>query len=100
MLVNARFVKPLDMDLLRRLGTEGYDLITVEEGQTAAGFGSAVLEFFAAEHMDGIKVFPIGLPDQFIEHGSIQELRDEVSLTAEHIVSEVISRMPRSRQRA
>jgi 1-deoxy-D-xylulose-5-phosphate synthase len=99
MLVNARFVKPLDTELLQRFAEEGYQIITVEEGQTAAGFGSAIMEHYGNNKITNVPVYPIGLPDQFIEHGSINELREEVDLTVERIVTEVSIRMPRKKQR-
>jgi 1-deoxy-D-xylulose-5-phosphate synthase len=83
--VNARFLKPLDMDMLQGLLDEGVPLLTVEEGSLAGGFGSAVLEFAAARSRSVEHVKCMGVPDCFIEHGSIREQREEVGLTAEAI---------------
>lgn len=94
-LVNARFVKPLDGPLLRSLAEQNVKIVTIEEGATMAGFGSAVMEFFAANEIFGVTVHPIAIPDEFIEHGSIGELREEVGLTAENIVSEICGLLPR-----
>jgi 1-deoxy-D-xylulose-5-phosphate synthase len=100
MLVNARFCKPLDEELLLRLAQEGYDIVTVEEGSTMGGFGSAVLEFLVQAGYGSVNVRMIGVPDYFVEHGSVKEQRQEVGLTAERIAASVRSLMPRSRQRA
>lgn len=100
MLVNARFCKPLDEELLLRLAQEGYHIITVEEGAVTGGFGSAVLEFYAQQGYRDIIVKMIGIPDYFVEHGSVKEQRQEVGLTAEGIASHVRTLTPLNRQRA
>jgi 1-deoxy-D-xylulose-5-phosphate synthase len=100
MLVNARFCKPLDEELLLRLAQEGYDIVTVEEGSTMGGFGSAVLEFLSQSGYGNVTVHMIGVPDYFVEHGSVKEQRQEVGLTAEQIAACVRKLMPLSRQRA
>ncbi|WP_339186654.1 1-deoxy-D-xylulose-5-phosphate synthase [Brevibacillus sp. FSL K6-6036] len=97
MLVNARFCKPLDAELLTRLAREGYDLITVEEGSEMGGFGSAVREFLAEAGYHHIRVKTIGVPDYFVEHGSVKEQRLEVGLTAEQIVACVRAFLPVSK---
>jgi 1-deoxy-D-xylulose-5-phosphate synthase len=100
MIINARFIKPLDQELLIRLAREGYHLITVEEGSKAGGFGSAVLEFYAAAGFHDMIVEVMGIPDHFIEHGSVAEQRMEAGLTPEHIAMQVKQVWPRRRQRA
>lgn len=99
-IVNARFLKPLDEEMLLKLYENGYSVLTLEEGAVRGGFGSAVLEFYAERDLYGAKVKPIGVPDRFIEHGSPKEQRQEVGLTAERIVAELKAMMPRKRQRA
>ncbi|QQE72886.1 1-deoxy-D-xylulose-5-phosphate synthase [Brevibacillus composti] len=94
MLVNARFCKPLDVELLSRLAQEGYDLVTVEEGSVTGGFGSAVMEFLAEAGYYDIRVQSVGIPDYFVEHGSVKEQRQEVGLTAEQIAVRVRSFLP------
>ncbi|MBX6395158.1 MAG: 1-deoxy-D-xylulose-5-phosphate synthase, partial [Alicyclobacillaceae bacterium] len=89
MVVNARFVKPLDRDLILRLAGEGYALVTVEETALAGGFGSAVLELLAAEGRYGTAVCCLGLPDRFVEHGSRGELLQMVGLTPERVAQAV-----------
>lgn len=100
MLVNARFCKPLDEELLFRLAQEGYEIITVEEGSTMGGFGSAVLECYAKAGYHHCNVHTFGIPDYFVEHGSVKEQRQEVGLTAEMIAARVRSLIPASKQRA
>ncbi|MDI3327675.1 MAG: 1-deoxy-D-xylulose-5-phosphate synthase [Alicyclobacillaceae bacterium] len=88
-IVNARFVKPLDRELILRLVREGYGLVTVEETALAGGFGSAVLELLESEGCAGTAVRRLGLPDRFIEHGSREELLQAVGLTAEAVARAV-----------
>jgi len=80
--VNARFLKPLDREMLRELSR--YKLLTVEDHQKMGGFGSAVLE--ALNEM-GLKpeVQILGLPDRFFEHGAIPSLHRQAGIDAEGI---------------
>ncbi|ASJ53304.1 1-deoxy-D-xylulose-5-phosphate synthase [Brevibacillus formosus] len=97
MLVNARFCKPLDEELLLRLAKEGYDIITVEEGCEMGGFGSAVIEYYSRAGYHGMNVQVVAVPDYFVEHGSVKEQRQEVGLTADNIAARVRSLMPISK---
>ncbi|MGK5508959.1 1-deoxy-D-xylulose-5-phosphate synthase [Brevibacillus formosus] len=97
MLVNARFCKPLDEELLFRLAKEGYDIITVEEGSEMGGFGSAVIEYYSRAGYHGMNVQVVAVPDYFVEHGSVKEQRQEVGLTADNIAARVRSLMPISK---
>jgi len=84
--VNARFVKPLDMDWLLGVARRTPRLVTVEENSFVGGFGSAVKEALEGENAS---VRSIGLPDLFVEHGSQTKLRDKVGLSAEKLASRV-----------
>ncbi|WP_048602245.1 1-deoxy-D-xylulose-5-phosphate synthase [Rubeoparvulum massiliense] len=84
-IINARFIKPLDEAMLMQLADEQLPIITVEEGVLAGGFGSAVREFYS-EHHRCMEIETFGIPDQFIEHGSVELLREEIGLTPEKIV--------------
>lgn len=68
------FVKPLHTDLLHDVFSRHEQIITVEDGVVKGGFGSAVAEF-SAEHDYKIKIRMLGIPDEFIEHGSVNELQ-------------------------
>jgi len=87
--VNARFVKPLDEELLRKLAREIGIIVTVEDNILAGGFGSAVLEYINNQNMHWVKVLRIGFPDQFIEHGARNELLARYGMTAEGIADTV-----------
>lgn len=87
--INARFMKPLDEAMLTMLAREQLPMIVLEEGSVAGGLGSAIMEYYAQHHVFGVKLKPIGVPDCFVEHGSIKEQRQEAGLTAEQLVKEV-----------
>jgi len=78
-LVNARFVKPLDKDLILQWATFTGRVVTLEENTILGGFGSAVLELLAKEGVM-VPVLNLGIPDDFVTHGSIKELRRELGL--------------------
>jgi 1-deoxy-D-xylulose-5-phosphate synthase len=88
--VNARFIKPLDLTLLKRQAVQGAKLfITLENGAAAGGFGSAVAEALAAEGiLTPVKI--IGWPDRFMGQGSTAQLCESAGLTAERIVQQVL----------
>lgn len=86
--VNARFVKPLDMDLIADLARKTGHLLTVEENAVAGGFGSAVLEELTQAGAAGFRFRMIGIPDRFIEQGPQALLRKELGLDAEGIAKE------------
>jgi 1-deoxy-D-xylulose-5-phosphate synthase len=86
--VDARFAKPLDAELLRRLASEHELIVTVEEGVLAGGFGSAVWELLS-EHGLMPRVLRIGLPDRYVTHGAPPLLHEEVGFTPERIAERV-----------
>lgn len=88
--VNARFIKPLDEKTIRELVREVGILVTVEDNVVAGGFGSAVLEYINAQQFNWVKVLRLGLPDQFIEHGTRMDLLKQNGLTGEEISKQVM----------
>nr|WP_188887552.1 1-deoxy-D-xylulose-5-phosphate synthase [Paenibacillus radicis (ex Gao et al. 2016)] len=99
-IVNARFIKPLDEQLLLGLEEEGKPVIVLEEGSELGGFGSSVLEFYSLRGLYGVPVRIIGIPDEFIEHGSIKEQQAEVGLTADRVAAELKNMLPSRKKRA
>jgi 1-deoxy-D-xylulose-5-phosphate synthase len=87
---DARFAKPLDVDLIDRLASEHDVLVTVEENVLAGGFGSAVLEEMAERDLLGeTRVLRVGLPDRYVTHGKPALIREEVGLTPEALADRV-----------
>ncbi|MGE3906442.1 MAG: 1-deoxy-D-xylulose-5-phosphate synthase, partial [Reyranellaceae bacterium] len=89
---DARFAKPLDEELIRRLAREHEVLITIEEG-SVGGFASHVLQFLATAGLldSGLKIRPMVLPDRFIEHNSPAAQYDDAGLNAHHIVATALA---------
>ncbi|XP_074592574.1 putative 1-deoxy-D-xylulose-5-phosphate synthase 2, chloroplastic [Curcuma longa] len=96
---DARFCKPLDVDLVRRLAKEHEILITVEEG-SIGGFGSHVMQFLSAKgFLDGrIKMRSMVLPDRYIDHGSPQDQFESAGLTSKHIAGTVLNLLGRHKE--
>jgi 1-deoxy-D-xylulose-5-phosphate synthase len=92
--VNMRYVKPLDVDLLLKLAPEHAGLVTVEENAVSGGAGSAVAEALANAAVV-IPMLHLGMPDRFIDHGDPAALIRECGLDADGIVSAIQSRFPR-----
>lgn len=83
---NMRFVKPLDEGLLHKILSDFETVVTIENGSVKGGFGSAVLEF-AATHNYKNNIHLLGVPDNFIDHGSTFELLDSIGLSPQKIES-------------
>jgi 1-deoxy-D-xylulose-5-phosphate synthase len=84
--VNCRFVKPLDDELICSLAEKHSRIITVEENVRQGGFGSAVLESFNDAGISGYQMERIGIPDTFVEHGPQNLLRSKYGIDAAGIV--------------
>lgn len=89
--INARFLKPLDEEMLKRIAASHRAMIVIEEATQAGSLGSAVLEFFAQLENTTFDVRMMGIPDQFIEHGSVKEQREQVGLTVDAVIKRVQS---------
>jgi 1-deoxy-D-xylulose-5-phosphate synthase len=87
--INARFAKPLDKDVILRAVDLLPVVVTVEEGTLEGGFGSAVLEAANAAGIDARNVVRLGLPDRFVEHAERAELLADLGLDAEGIANAV-----------
>lgn len=87
--VNARFLKPLDEAMLKSIAETHSALIVIEEASQAGSLGSAVLEFYAEAEISGCEIRLMGIPDRFIEHGTVKEQRDQVGLTVDAVVKKV-----------
>ena len=85
--VNARFAKPLDREMLERIFRDCGFIVTVEEGCLMGGFGSAVVEAASDLGLDISRVKRLGVPDRFIEHGERSELLAELSLDSSGIAA-------------
>jgi 1-deoxy-D-xylulose-5-phosphate synthase len=98
--VNARFVKPIDDEMIVSLAKKTGRIVTAEEHALYGGFGSAVLECLDARGVTGVKTLRIGLPDLYIEHGPQKVLRQKYGLDADGIYKSVRDFVEKSRLKA
>jgi len=91
--VNARFVKPIDKEMIENITKRVKKIVTLEEAVASGGFGSAILEFLERENIKDITLERIGLPDHFITHGKREQLLKEYHLTADEICETIKSEM-------
>jgi 1-deoxy-D-xylulose-5-phosphate synthase len=98
-IVNARFIKPMDETMLRDLFALNIPVLTIEEAVLQGGFGSAVLEFAHDHHYSSV-IDRMGIPDKFIEHGSVNALLEEIGLTTEEVVNRIRKITPIKQKRA
>lgn len=87
--INARFIKPLDDELIVKYCGTNAKIITVEEGSLAGGFGSAIMERVEELGIGDVAFHRIGIPDEYVHHGSQDALRAEYDLHAEGIAARV-----------
>ena len=94
---DARFAKPLDLDMINRLAREHEVLITIEEG-SIGGFGSHVVHHLAAAGLldSGLKIRPMVLPDRFLDHDNPMKQYDEAGLNARHITATALAALGRT----
>ena len=86
---NCRFIKPLDKDKLKLIGSHYNSIYTIEEGSIAGGFGSSVSEYFSESNHKNLKINLLGIPDKFIDHGSREKLLDLVGLSTNKIYERI-----------
>ena len=85
------FIKPLDSDLLCRLLLTHQKIVTIEEHSVVAGMGAIINHFLIRNGFTHIQVLNLGIPETYLEHGSYQELLNEIGLTPEKIVKQIIT---------
>ncbi|MBT2571646.1 1-deoxy-D-xylulose-5-phosphate synthase [Planococcus sp. ISL-110] len=97
--VNARFIKPMDQAMLHRIFERKIPVVTIEEAVLQGGFGSAVLEFAQENDYRESAIDRLGIPDQFIEHGDVSELMDEIHLNSDEVVR-VVKKLTQAQKQA
>lgn len=88
---DMRFVKPLDENILTEVGKKFKRIVTIEDGVRMGGMGSAVLEWMS-DHGYQLQITRLGLPDEFVEHGTVEQLREIVHLDHESIKNAIIGK--------
>ena len=89
-LINARFVKPIDESAVFKCGREHNLIVTMEENVISGGFGESVCQLVSDLQLP-VRVLNISLPDDYIEHGSVDILRCEAGIDAETVTERIIS---------
>ncbi|MBT2574481.1 1-deoxy-D-xylulose-5-phosphate synthase [Bacillus sp. ISL-51] len=92
--VNARFIKPIDKQMMKAILNEGLPILTIEEAVLEGGFGSTILEFAHDLGMYHTQIDRMGIPDRFIEHGSVTALLEEIGLTKAEAINRIRLLMP------
>ena len=90
-IANARFVQPMDTDLLWEAAGKYSMIVTMEENVHSGGFGEHVAAWYAEQDLD-VELLQIAIPDTFVTHGSPQELYRLTGIDADSIVSKIINR--------
>lgn len=90
-LVNARFVKPIDTEIITELSKEHRLLVTMEENVRSGGYGEKVRDF-VEDHEIPVHLLTIALPDEYVEHGNVALLYEEVGIDAESVTKRIVSR--------
>jgi 1-deoxy-D-xylulose-5-phosphate synthase len=95
-LINMRFIKPLDQQMLDQCASKHEKIVTIEENNLPGGFGSAVSEYFIDKNYKN-DILRIGIPDKFIDHGTQAELHKQISIDPMGIVSQILSFLKKSK---
>ena len=90
--VNARFVCPLDTECLDRLSRDHQWIVTMEENVLKGGFGEACGDYLLAKHED-VRLIHVGVPDVYVEHGGVDQLKKTLHMDADSIVEHICSAM-------
>jgi 1-deoxy-D-xylulose-5-phosphate synthase len=98
--INARFIKPFDKKILSELFAKNTPILTIEEAVLQGGFGSAVLEYAHDQGFYHQAIDRMGIPDQFIEHGDVNSLLEEIGMTTAEVVKRMSILARKKQQRA
>lgn len=89
---DMRFLKPLDESILQEVGSKFKHIITIEDGARKGGFGSAILEWMNDNNYNP-SIIRMGIPDEFVEHGSVEELRKMIGMDKDTIKSTILEEL-------
>jgi len=87
--VDARFVKPMDREMVLDTARRFPILLTIENNSTVGGFGTAVAEILNNTNVQGVFFHKMGIPDRFVQHGSLKHLHAEIGLDVDHLVHKI-----------
>ena len=87
-LINGRFVKPIDVNMLETIQKTHSIIVTLEENVSSGGFGEKVREFYMSIHSKA-EVITIHIPDAYVEHGNVEALREEIEIDKDSIIKKI-----------
>ena len=87
--INVRFLKPLDVETLKKSIEKTKKVITIEDGTIINGLGTAIKELIVDNHMEDVEIKAYAYPDKFIQHGSVDELEKIYGLDEDSIVEDI-----------
>ncbi|HJA30102.1 MAG TPA: 1-deoxy-D-xylulose-5-phosphate synthase [Candidatus Eisenbergiella pullicola] len=93
-LVNARFVKPIDEDMVCSLDREHELLVTMEENVASGGFGEKVRDFADSRRLS-VRVLPVTIPDEYVEHGNVELLKKEIGIDPDTVFDRIMKELTR-----
>lgn len=93
-LVNARFVKPIDEDMVCSLDREHELLVTMEENVASGGFGEKVRDFADSRRLS-VRALPITIPDEYVEHGNVELLKKEIGIDPDTVFDRIMKELTR-----
>ncbi len=92
--VNSRFVKPIDTDVIDKLSAKHSLIVPMEENVASGGYGEKVIEYVKEKGLS-VKVLPIAIPDEYVEHGSVDLLKQEIGIDAASVAERVLAAIKR-----
>lgn len=92
-LINGRFIKPVDTDVVDRLVKNHRILVTLEENVLRGGYGEQITDY-VQKHYPQIKVVNIALPDAYVEHGNVSMLRNDLGIDSDSIMKKLKREFP------
>jgi 1-deoxy-D-xylulose-5-phosphate synthase len=92
--VNARFIKPFDFEMLQSILNSNRPILTVEEAMLQGGFGSSILEYAHSNGYHNQVIHNMGIPDVFVEQGSVDLLMKDLGLTTQGVIDEIVKVVP------
>ena len=90
-LVNGRFIKPVDTEILEELAKDHRLIVTMEENVRSGGFGEKVRDYIADQEIP-VHVLEITLPDEYVEHGNVALLYEEVGIDVDSVTKKIIEK--------
>lgn len=96
-LINVRFVKPIDQEMINEVASSHDLIVTMEENVASGAYGEKVVDYVFGQGFT-VKVLPVALPDAYIEHGNVDLLRKEVGTDSESIVAKILATLQNERE--